>query len=330
MDKQQKIEQYLTETAPKSQLDIVLAFAEVKVRYGATQKEVAKFLGINDRSIRQYISNYKEEYEARLAELEEEVEPEIDISQLGRTITEEQLDKFVDSLFKSAITGSARDKQLFIEFTGLSADEVLTFQKNKAKSLRYWIRGELGSISQYMNTRTLGLMTESSELIYRGTKDSAKNPQNYVNKDVSDESFAKELMFWGLVHLNLLNGIEHPDTELMATAVRLDRVINNIPETFNKHEVKKYAKGEPISEVKKKVSDEEWMQMLTEIFGKDEAEEIMYRKRIAQNTVKAPEVVKVDVEQRATKYQDELEVLLTAEEHMKKLIRETLLNHKNN
>lgn len=323
-EKDKQIKGYIAEHQPNDAVAHVIAYAFCKVMYGATQKAYANEAGFSDRQLRQFISNNKELYEEELTRLEEldTDKPNFDIL-ANRTITEEQLDNFVDALFKSAVSGNARDKQLFIEFTGLTSEQVLTLNKNKAKSLRYWIRGELDSISSYIDTKTLGIMSESSELIFRGDKGSKNNTQNYINKDVADESFALELMYWGAVHLNLLNGVEHPDTSLLATAVRVDRLEKDVAETFNKAEVKKYAKGEAITEGIKNVTEAEWIEKLSGTFSPEEIEDILYKKRMAQaSKPTAPEVVRADVEQRASKHEDELRVLLTAQEEMAQALKE--------
>lgn len=325
-DKEKQIRNHIAQANPTDAESHVLTFAFCQVMYGATQKQYVEVAGFSDRLLRTYISDNRKAYDEELERIQgikEADSPSPDFTLMAnRTITEEQLDKFVDALFKSAVNGNARDKQLFIEFTGLTSEQVLTLQKNKAKSLRYWIRGELDSISTYMDTKSLGLMSESSELIYRGDKASAKNAQTYVNKDINDEAFMRELAYWGAVHLNLLNNVSHPDTELLATAVRLDRLESGVKETFNKYEVKKYANGQPISDVKKTATDDELARMLSEVFTANEVEDIMYQKRMAQDIVKAPTVDRVSVDQRATKYQDELIVILTAEEQMRQWMKD--------
>lgn len=327
-DNIKKIEEYIAEHKPNDAESHVLAYCFCKVYYSATQKQYAESAGFSDRLLRSYISDNRELYDGeleRLQDIKDADSPPTDFTIMAnRTITDEMLDKFVDSLFKDALTGNARSKQLFIDFTGLTSEQVLTLQKNKAKSLRYWIRENLGSISQFMDAKSLGLMIESSPYIHRGNKESANNAQAFVDADFTDESFAKELMYWGMVHLSLLNNVAHPDIELLSTAVRLDRIEAGVPETFNKYEVKQYAKGESISDVKKTVTDTEMEQMLTEVFGADEAEEIMFKRSLAKDTVKAPKVDKVSVEQRASKHEDKLQVLLTTEEELRHMMQQTL------
>ncbi|MFJ7510028.1 hypothetical protein ACIQW7_11270 [Peribacillus simplex] len=330
MDNKQLTEEYLKGKAPTTQLDIALAYAEVKGRYGALQKDVASILGINDRSLRQYISNNKEEYEARLAELQDELETEIDYSKLNtRVLSEEQIDKFVENVFKKATSkdASVREWEFFLNFTGLTATEVLNLQEAKAKTLRYWIKAQIAMLKQYMNTRTLGLMTETSKLIYRGDKGSQGNSQNFVDSSVEDESFKKELMYWGAVHLSMMNSVEHPDLELLATAVRLDRIEKDIPEAINKYEVKRYEEGDFTPRKSDKTLDEMMLDLYVMEHGATRGrEEFEKMKAIKQSAPKAPKAVKppeldkVDVELRASKYEDELEVLLTVSEEIASMI----------
>ncbi|MGE6609995.1 hypothetical protein ACQKFG_05655 [Peribacillus sp. NPDC076916] len=328
MNNKQLIEEYLREKAPTAQLDVALAFAEVKARYGALQKDVASILGINDRSLRQYISNNKEEYEARLTELQAEIETEIDYSKLNtRVLSEEQIDKFVENVFKKATSkdASVREWEFFLNFTGLTATEVLNLQEAKAKTLRYWIKAQVGMLKQFMNTRTLGLMTESSSLIYRGAKGSKDNAQNFVNSSLEDESFKQELMYWGAVHLSMMNNVEHPDLELLATAVRVDRIEKDIPEVFDKYEVRRYAEGDFTPRKSDKTLDE----MMLDLYvmehgatrGAEEYEKAKANRQDIKPVVKPPELDKVDVELRASKYEEELQVLLTTAEEMQECLK---------
>ena len=329
-----KIEQYLTENKPTDAESHVVAFAFVKVMYGATQKAYAEATGINDRSLRNYISDNQELYEEeleRLEELKDADSPTADFSILAnRAITEEMLDKFVDSLFKSAISGNARDKSLFIEWTGLTAEQVLTLQKNKAKSLRHWIKTEIGNVNQYMDTKSLGLMIETSPYIFRGNKDSKNNAQAFVDADLTDEGFKQELMYWGATFLSMMNNAEHPDLELLATAVRVDRLSKDIPEAFNKFEVKRYADADFTPEKQNKTLDELLLELCELEHGKgsfkakEEYEEI--KSQQMQNVgkaVKPPKFDKAEVKARASEYEDELKIILTAEEQMRHWMNET-------
>jgi hypothetical protein len=334
---EQKIADYITDVQPNDAKTHVTAYAFCKVMYGATQKSYVEVAGFSDRLLRKYISQEKELYEEelqRLTEVKEYESPSPDFAKMSsRIITEEMLDSFIDSLFKSAVNGNAREKELFLSFTGLTAEDVLTLNKTKAKSLRYWIRERLADISSYMDTKTLGLMTETSELIFRGNKETANNAQNFVNKSIEDEAFKLELMYWGAVHLSMMNNVAHPDLELLATAVRLDKMLKGSPETYNKYEVKKYAKGESIVDKAKAPVDEAKLEaMLAEILGdKEQAQDVMYASRMAKDIVKTPKVVRANVEQRATEYEEQLRVLLTAEENVRHMMREiTRKVNKNN
>ncbi|WP_066047046.1 hypothetical protein [Robertmurraya korlensis] len=320
-----KMEEYILEQSPTDPESHVLTFCYVQVMYQATQKQYANIIGISDRALRNYISNNQELYDEekkRLQEIKEADSPSPDFTLMAnRTITEEQLDKFVDALFKSAINGNARDKALFIEFTGLTSEQVLTLQHTKAKSLRYWIKDMIQPISQYMDTKSLGMMIETSPYIFRGTKSSNKNAQRFVDTDISDESFKLELMYWGAAFLSMMNNEEHPDLELLATTVRLDRLSKDIPEAYNKYEVRRYAEADFTPKKPNKTFDELMLELFIEIDGAIKGKEEFEKWKIehppkAPKAVKPPELDKAEVELRASEYEDELEILLTVEDEI--------------
>ncbi|KUP06198.1 hypothetical protein Q75_09720 [Bacillus coahuilensis p1.1.43] len=332
VDTEKLIQQYIENNKPTDALSHALTFAYCKVMFGAVQKTYAELAQISDRALRNYISDNREEFDTKLVELEAEKEDELDLgsaSLTARALSEEQLDAFINNIFKRATSkdASVREWEFFLNFTGLQAQDVLNLQEAKAKSLRWWIKGELPSIKRYLNTKTLGLMTETSNIVYRGNKDSAKNAQAFVDADVQDETFARELMYWGAVHLSMMNNVEHPDLELLATAVRLDRLSKGSSEVYNKFEVKKYAEGDFTPKKHTKSLDELLLELcimdkgVTK--GTEEFEELKTaRVNNVAKAVKPPELDKADVQVRASKYEDELRVLLTAEEEIRHMMNE--------
>ncbi|XQY90618.1 hypothetical protein ACNRWW_13905 [Metabacillus sp. HB246100] len=335
MSKEKMIEEYIVAQSPNDAMSHINTFCYVKVMYEATQAQYAKYAGISDRGLRSFISSNKEEYEQELerVQAEKDAESDVDFSQLNtRVLSEEQIDKFVENVFKKATSpnASVREWEFFLNFTGLTATEVLNLQEAKAKTLRYWIKAQMPLLKQFMDTKVLGLMTETSRIIYRGNKDSKDNAQAFIDADIHDEAFAKELMYWGAVHLSMMNNVEHPDIELLATSVRLDRIEQGIAETFNKYEVKRYAEGDFTPKKSNKTMNELMLELcilehgITR--GTEEFEKLKEQRdralAVAVKTVKPPVTDKVDINARASKYEDELRVLLTAEEEMRHMMNE--------
>lgn len=333
MNNEQKdrlVSDYIAEVQPSNPESHVLAFAYCKVNFECSQALYSKHAGFSDRGLREYISKNREMYDAEVIKLEEDKEKPFDMTNISsRALTEAQLDKFIEVLYQSAIKGNARDRQLLIDFSGLTATDVMNLTEVKTKSLRHWVKSHLKTIKHYLNVKTLGLMTESSKYIYRGDKKSGKNPQRYINAKLTDEDFKRELMYWGAVHLNLLNNVEHPETELLATAVRIDRISAGESEEFNIHAVKRYAKGKNISPDKKSSGSIEHLRgKLIETLGEDKAVEAIATFRLSKNTVKPPEFESVDVQQRASQYEDELILLLSTEEEISYMLKNQLKNRK--
>ncbi|CAH0222605.1 hypothetical protein SRABI96_02449 [Peribacillus sp. Bi96] len=333
MDTEKLIAEYLESNTPSTNLDHALAFAYLKVTAQVTQKQYAESVGISDRALRKYISDNKEDYEEEIERLEAETEKPLDLSSLSsRTLTEEQLDKFVDVLYKSAITGNARDKQLFIEFTGLTAEDVMNLQTAKQRSLRWIIKGELGSISKYFDSKQLGVMIEESPYLFRGDKKSASNPNNFVQADISDEAFVREMAYFGMLFCSMYNNTAHPDTEVVSKAVRLDRLEQGTRQALSGKAVHEYSEGKNIKPKPpaKPMTDDEYRKLLIDVHSIDgkpdleEIERIVERNRVVTKTKGAikPAEFKPDViEERATQHKDALEVFTGYERDLASLLR---------
>jgi len=318
--KEKVIAEYLESSSPTTNLDHSLAFAYLKVTAEVTQKQYAEAVGISDRALRKYIADNRADYDEEIERLEAELEKPLDLSSLSsRTLTEEQLDKFVDVLYKSAITGNARDRQLMIDFTGLTAEDVMNLQSVKQKSLRWMIKGELSSISSYLDTKELGVMIEESPYLFRGDKASAKNPHNFVQADIQDEAFIREMAYFGMLFVSIYNQSGHPDSEVLSQAVRLDRLEQGTAQPLNKYEVKKYAEGKNIKQTAPKaMTDDEALKMYMAVFeDKEKAHEILQKSREAKAVAKPAEIKPDVVRQRATQHEDALLVLTSIEEEMR-------------
>ncbi|MBY8908880.1 hypothetical protein K6L05_03655 [Salinicoccus roseus] len=318
------VQEIIEEQQPKNDVDHVEVYAYLKATQGTTQDRYAKAVGFSPRSLRAYISNNRELYEQALADAEEEAQADrYDPNNMqGRELSEEDLDAFVQGMIKSATKGDAtpRDRALFVEFFGLKAEDIVNLSQSKNKSLKWLIRNNLPSISQYMDTKELGLALEESPYIDRGDRDSRGNKQAFVDADINDEAFKLELMQWGLVFLSLYNNVRHPDTEYLMQAVRVAKIQRGeaVPR-INKGRLKKYASAKRWKEEgSKTLSDSEIRGKLIEAgYSKAEAEEIVANKQ--QATVEPPDVDTEEIEQRASQYEDQLEVLLGTEDLLAKM-----------
>ncbi|KGP71512.1 hypothetical protein [Pontibacillus yanchengensis] len=330
-DKQTEIiEEYFAEVMPSQAIEHAIAFGYVKgTDSQITQTMYSEKAGINSRTLRKYIAENKQAYEEELERAKENAEPEIDITSLdSRSLSEEQIDKFIEVLYQSAITGNARDRQLLIDFTGMTATDVMTFQNTKASSLRWFVKSTLSTISKHMDARALGINLAESSYLYRGDKSSNGNAQNFVNADLEDESFKLELMYWGMAFMSLYNQTEHPDIKLLEKAVRLERMEQETAQEINKAEVKKYEAGKDIKADKKPVSGEALYSKLSEIFSDEEIDEIRAKQQEANRVTKPPELDKEKVEQRASQHEGKLEVLLSVEDELKAMMKKADLKNR--
>ncbi|MGP4068370.1 hypothetical protein [Halobacillus sp. B29] len=324
------IEEYLAEIMPSQAIEHAIAFGYLKgTDSQITQTMYSEKAGINSRTLRKYIAENKQAYEEELERAKENAEPEIDITSLdSRSLSEEQIDKFIEVLYQSAITGNARDRQLLIDFTGMTATDVMTFQNTKASTLRWHIRSTLSTISKHMDAKALGINLAESPYLYRGDKPSNGNTQNFVNADLEDESFKLELMYWGMAFMSLYNQVEHPDLQLVSQAVRLERMEQATAQEINRAEVKKFEAGKDIKANKNPANDEALYSKLREVYPAEQADEMIQTMQDAKKVTKPPEVDKEKVEQRASQHEDKLEVLLSVEDELKAMMKKADLKNR--
>ena len=341
MENKKQLEEFIKEFAPSSQLDTALCYAETKVRFSARQKDVAELLGISDRTLRSYCSTYKAEFEARIAELEAEIEPEIDINNHNRILSEQDLDKFIQSLIKSA-TGAnsdSRSRQQFIDFFQITAQDVMQLSTAKTSALRWWLRGNIAGINKYMDSKELGISLQQSPYLYHADKESIGASEKFVNASLEDEAFKKHCMLMGLTFMSLYNNVEHPELKLMQTIQKLDYLEADIKPEVNKNELKAYSNGQDIvkdDKVKKVTTNTPKieamlaeMDELTSTFSKVKASEYKDVQGKALQLVKPPVLPEVEqVEQKANEHFDEIQVLLSAEDTVRAWMNET--TRKNN
>lgn len=327
----EQIESYIRDSAPSSAIDHAETFGYLKglLDSGITQAIYSGIVGINDRTLREYINKHKKEYDEMLEQGKADADDKVDPANINtRLMSEEQIDAFVSSLYTQAIKGSARDRQLLIDFTGMTANDVLGLQKSKETSLRWFIKANLSYIKKAVDTRDLGIQISESPYLYRGDKESSENKQTFVNLDLSEEAFKLELMYWGMVFMQIYNDQAHPDAELLSTALRISRLEDGTAQPINKTMAKRYAEGVNITKKDKAVNPAELRAKLLEVFDPDKVEQMLLDMQGAKNVTKAPEIDPVRIKQRATDLQDELEVLLTTQEEMQKIFNTKLKDKK--
>jgi hypothetical protein len=341
-DRQQKINEFLAESKPSDALSHVLAYAYLRAKYQVTQAEYNKLTGLNERTLRSYITKHREQYEAELAKHKPELT--IDEDSLQTTLSEEQLDAFINNIIKRALSpnSSVREWEFLVNFTGLQAEDVLNLGQIKSKSLRWFIKGNLSKISKYMDTKQLGVMLQESPYTYNGDKESIGNTERFITASLEDESFKLELMYFGLLFLSLYNQKAHPDLELVATAVRLNRLEKGLQQPVNMTEVKKFAKGKDIEEqsnqskLRKNIG--ELIKELEAVTGFTAntvlSDEYKQARENVSKALKAPDIPDFEeVEKKTSKYYWELLVLTSAEEELRAMLEgcpvEYLFNTKN-
>ncbi|WP_017549367.1 hypothetical protein [Salinicoccus carnicancri] len=318
-----EFQEFIEENKPTGSEQTALLHAYCKVHFGTTQEAYSKELGFSSRLLRTYISEHRELYDQELKTQEEIKAPEYDPTSLNRSMTEEQLDKFVQNLIEQAIRpdASVRQQQLLIDFTGMSSNEVMNLQAMKQRSLRWFIKNELGSISKYLDTRDLGVMLNESTLLDLGTVETKGSRQKFVDTTISDEGLKLEALYYGMLFMSLYNQVEHPDLKLMQEALRLDRIERGTARPLNKREVRLYAKGKNVQKKERlKLSDAELVKKLSVVFDKKEAKEIVKNRGTALKPTATPEVDPVEVKAGVSKHDKELQVILDTQEEISKML----------
>lgn len=331
VDNTKLIEEYIKDKAPETELDIVLCMAEVKAKYNAVQSETAKYFGISDRTLKNYKAKHKAEFEARLEEVMAQEVDELAGINPNQFVSEEQTDKFFRVMYEKAVSpqGTARDRELYMEATGLSGRDYFHLQSVKANTLRWFIKQNLSKISQYMDTKELGVQLQSSPYLYNGDKESLGNTQKFVDKSLDDESFKLELILAGLTFYSLFNGVNHPELEYMQNIVKLDRLEQEIKVKMNLNEVKEFARGGEPRPTSNKSLDE----VLLELEQMDNPRATMEDVRTkysrgsqtkAKSLVKPPKLPDVEtVVRKADEHRERLRVLLSAQDEIKAMIEDS-------
>lgn len=326
----EEIKALLDQEQPKTPEELVTAFAYAKVHWNATQKEFSEVAGFSDRLLRQHISKFKATFEQALDEYEQDAKADrYNADNLkGRQLSEEDLDNFVQGMIEagSGKDATARDRELMANFFGIKAEDIVQLSQSKNNSLKWLIRSNLQNIKNIMDTKALGIALEESRYVYGGDNDNS-NLDNFVRADLSDPDFKAELMQFGLIFLSLYNNQAHADMNLLFQAVRLNNVTagRTLPKQ-SKSRIKKYASGKNWRPTNTKQVDVNTLaKELVEsgTFSTLEANKLIADHNNAEAVVKAPEVDQQDIQERSSKYSEELEVLLTIEDELAKLFKET-------
>lgn len=316
-----QIEEFLQEEKPSSSVEYAENFGYLKGLLGKdiTQEKYSEIAGINSRTLRKYIKENQKEYDASLALGQDHAEPSFDLTAADkRTLSEEQIDKFVETLYQAAISGTARDRELLINFTGMNPQEVLRLQHSKATTLRWFIKENLSKLVG-IDPKDLGIHLYESELLDGGDKAGLNNAQTFINKSISDEGFKMELMLYGMLFLQMYNNKKHPDYPLVSAAARISRLEQGTAQPLNRRLVKQYAAGKDIKKNNKAVSTQQLKESLQAVYDPEQVDEMLLQMQEAKAVTAPPALDRLEVQERATEYAEELEVLLTNEEEMRKL-----------
>lgn len=321
-DREIKVSEYLAEANPADELSHVLAYAHLKQTYQVSQAEYQKLTGVNERTLRSYISKNRKEYEEQL----EASKPTnlIDPDNLQTTLTEEQLDQFIAVTIQKAISpeGTVADRKLLIELTGLKAEDIMNLSQVKNKSLKWHIKNNLSKLSKVMDTKQLGIMLQESPYLYHADKESKGNSKRFVDARFEDESFKLELMYWGMVFISMYNSNAHPDLDLLAKAVRINRLENNISEPMNMSDVKAFAKGKDIEQTAPKKATKAEIESLLKQLENEFGEEYSNARKSVKDVVKPPVFPEVEeIEAKSSKYFNELLVITSVEEELENLFK---------
>lgn len=327
----EEIKEFIGQEQPQTPEEIVIAFAYAKVHWNATQKEFSEVAGFSDRLLRQHISKCKNTFNQALDEYEQDAKADrFNPDNLqGRQLSEEDLDKFVAGMIEagSGRDATARDRELMANFFNIKAEDIVQLSQSKNNSLKWLIRGNLANIKNIIDTKALGISLEESRYIYDGDSNNISNLNNFINADLKDEEFKSELMQFGLIFLSLYNNKAHADMNLLFQAVRLNNVMTGrtLPKQ-SKSRIKKYVSGKNWRQkVAQPVDVDKLIQGFEETgaFTKKEISTMSKNLNKAENVVKAPAIDQQDIKERTSKHSEELEVLLTIEDEIAKMYKET-------
>lgn len=321
-DKQRMMIEYIEEKQPSNPLTHSLAFAYLKGKLEITQKQYAETVDVSARTLRGYISDNRVAYEKELKRAVEEVKAGKPEALAGRLLTEDQLDVFVESLVNAAINpkASVRDRQLLIDLLGVDGKSLLELQDTKRTTLRWWIKGNISTLFRKgLDTREIGIMLETSDLLQREDKEAENNGQQFVDMDIEDEGFKLEMIYFGLLFTSMYNQIKHPDLEVVATAVRLDRLERGVEQIEDVKSIRPYAEGkDSVYTEPKPMTEELYLQFIEEIAETEaEYEQLKQDYSSSIKTVKPPKIDREDVRERQSKHEKELQVFVTHEEWLK-------------
>ncbi len=329
-DKQQIITAALNEVKPVDALSHAVLFAKLKGKELVTQKEYAEAAEISDRTLRGYIQKHRKEYEKALETAEAELAAKLNPLSSSRKLSESDLDVFISSLITAAIspTATVRDRSLLIDFAGLKSEDILSLSASKDRKLLWYVKNNLSTISKYLDSRSLGIMLEGSDLLNRDDTRDSHNKQNFIDSDISSEQFKLEMVYQGLLFGSIWNEAEHPDLSVVAAAVRLQRSVDSNTEQLSKgkYELKHYVAGKDVEETAAVERSEEETaaeieRLMLEIFDGNvkEYEESKARRKTFSEAVKPPKIDKAAVRQRESEYSEDLKVIATFEEFKKDL-----------
>lgn len=329
----QLIREAIEEHSPQNGLDHALLFAELKTKEDITQNQYSELAGIAPRTLRKYIADNRHKFDQRIHAVSAQLERKRESGSLG-TLTESQLDQFLQGLIDRAIKPDAktRDVELLIRFADLKGADLLELKATKERSLRWQIKETLGSICQYLDSYELGIMLEECNLLARGDRFSEINQKRFMSSSLEDTDFKLELMYFGMLFISLYNEQQHPQLALLATAVRLNRIKkeSNKQQLKDSSNLSKYAEGKDIKPPEPfQGTDEELKaeldRLMLKIFDGNRAEMEESSKRLAnvERKVTAPVIDADKVWQEADAHEEDLKVIVTLEDFLKDLgIRE--------
>ncbi|MGG6431925.1 hypothetical protein ACPF7I_06235 [Anoxybacillus sp. D401a] len=303
------VKQYLKEKGYNLNDDkeLLRAFADAKINLQASQEEFASAVGITSRTIRNKIAKDRAYYNACLEEFSSVAEEQ------GK-LTEEQLSKFVDNILALGLNPkSAKDIQLFIDFFGITADDVKKIIQIKKASLRGWLKD---AQLDYMDMESVYKNLFTMDCLYNQNEQSVGATERAYSMDLNEPLTQYRLMYMGAVFMSLYNQAEYSDLlDQLAVLMKLEQLEQGVHIQIDR---KLRTEAQKLAGTYKRpnLTDEEYKSLLREIGVSEETLKTL------QNKPKVKELPdRETVEELHENHYEQLEGYLTAEQELSRLLK---------
>lgn len=295
---------------------VVKAYADAKVNHDATQEDVASAVGVTARTLRKYIAEDREAYEAYLAEFELKASGKVP------SISENDLNSFVDNIIRMGTNPqSVKEVQLFIEFFGITSEDVKEIMNLKRKSLRGWLR-EAESID-YMNVEEMQRNLLTMDILYNQNQQSKGATAKAMNINPNDAIDQYRLMYLGALFVSLFNQTENKALlKYLSVMMRLEQIKQGRDISIDADIRKQAERASGTYEETKELTANELEQGLRDIgYTEAEIQDMLYAFKHKSNSKPVELPDKEELEQDEEQYKEQLRGYLKPHEELKLMLK---------